>query len=78
MILPRNLLIDLAAAESGLITDIAGTPIIRATYAVAAGAGLPAFSVDAITPIAVKDLQCPIAPGLTAADMAVTVTFDTE
>jgi hypothetical protein len=56
-----------------------GTPIIRATYSVVAGAGLPAFSIDETTPIIAKDPQrTAIAPQLTAADMVITTVFDTE
>jgi len=56
-----------------------GTPIIRATYAVAAGSGMPTFSVDATTPIVAKDPQSiAIAPQLTSADMVITTVFDTE
>ncbi len=57
----------------------ANIPVIRATYAVAAGAGLPTFSVDATTPIIAKDPQSvAIAPQLTAADFVITTAFDTE
>jgi hypothetical protein len=56
-----------------------GTPIIRATYAIAAGSGMPSFSIDETTPIIAKDPQrTAIAPQLTGADMVITTVFDTE
>jgi hypothetical protein len=76
-----------AAANStqvGLVNasgfDTGTTPIIKATFAVAAGAGLPAFSIDqAPTSLTASDPNGGATiPAATAADMVVTVTFDTE
>jgi hypothetical protein len=56
-----------------------GTPIIRATYAVVAGTGLPAFSIDETTPMIAKDPQrIAIVPQVTAADIVITTMFNTE
>jgi hypothetical protein len=47
-------------------------PIVKATFVVAAGAGLPAFSIDA-TPGNITS-----EPAVTADNLSVTVSFDTE
>jgi hypothetical protein len=79
-----NFLASANSSTIGLVnpsgfTPVVGTPIIRATYAVAAGSGMPTFSIDATTPIVVKDPQsAAIVPQLTAADMVITTVFDTE
>jgi hypothetical protein len=54
-------------------------PIIKATFAVAADAGLPAFSIDATAPITATDSNGnSISPPVTDADLYVSVTYDTE
>jgi hypothetical protein len=47
-------------------------PIIKATFVVAAGAGLPAFSIDATPGAITSD------PAVTAENIVVTTSFDTE
>lgn len=47
-------------------------PIIKATFAVASGAGLPAFVIDATPGTITSD------PAVTADNMSVTASFDTE
>lgn len=47
-------------------------PVIKATFAVAAGAGLPAFSIDATPGTITSD------PAVAAENMIVTTSFDTE
>lgn len=55
------------------------TPIIKATFAVASDAGMPQFSVSSSATITATDTGGnPITPAVTAAGMAVTVTFNTE
>jgi hypothetical protein len=53
-------------------------PIIRATYAVAAGDSLPTFSVDAAGFSATDPDGNATVPQVTAADMVITTVFDTE
>jgi len=53
------------------------TPIIKATYAIAAGSGLPTFSVDAAG-FTATDPQSVAIPQVTSAALVVTTVFDTE
>jgi Big-like domain-containing protein len=53
-------------------------PIIKATFDIAANAGLPAFSIDPAGFTATDPTSGPTAPAVTAANMIVTVTYDTE
>jgi hypothetical protein len=60
--------------------DTGTAPVIKATFDVAADAGLPAFGVD-VTPgsITARDPNSgPTTPAVTAGNMVVTVTYDTE
>jgi len=62
---------------SGFNTGTA--PVIVITFSVAPGAGLPAFSIDqAAGFIATDPLSGPTVPPVTAANLVVTRTFDTE
>jgi hypothetical protein len=64
-------------SASGVTTGT--SPILRVTFAVAADAGMPAFSIDQATAVTATDsVNNPISPALTAADLVVTVKFDTE
>jgi hypothetical protein len=55
------------------------TSIIKATYSVAAGAGLPAFSVDAAATFTATDKDGnATAPQVSSANVVVTTKFDTE
>ena len=70
----------------GLINGGAGgfntgtQPIIQATYAIAPGAGLPTFAIDQtpLTFTATDPLGGIPIPPVTAANLVVTMTFDTE
>jgi hypothetical protein len=52
--------------------DTGTAPIVKATFAIAAGAGLPAFSIDAAPGNITAE------PAVAADNMVVTVSFDTE
>lgn len=75
-----------SAANSTRILLINGTgfntgtaPIIKATFAVASDGGMPQFSASSTAAISATDPGSNlITPAVSAADMAVTVTFDTE
>jgi hypothetical protein len=55
------------------------TPIIRATYAIAPGSGLPTFSVDATVPFTATDpVGNATVPQVAASNMVVTTVFNTE
>jgi hypothetical protein len=78
-----------AATSSNTVGLINGTlggfntgilPIIQVTYAVAAGAGLPTFAIDLapLTFTATDSLGGVPIPPVTAANLTVAVTYDTE
>jgi hypothetical protein len=56
------------------------SPVVKATMSVAQGSGLPQFSIDqGPGNITVTDVNSgPTTPAVTAANMVVTVTYDTE
>jgi hypothetical protein len=60
--------------------DTGTTPFIRITYDIVAGAGLPEFSVDAAAEgfIATNPSLGPTTPPVTAANLVVSATFDTD
>lgn len=75
-----------SSTNIGLVNGGAGgcntgtAPIIKATFAVAPGTGLPLFTVD-LTPAtftATDPLNGAVTPQVTAANTVVTVVFDTE